>query len=386
MTAAPALQPDLLYVVLFGPDYGESIVLRIPEEAPGGDSWVVIDSLERDDGQGIWRPPLELLGPRERWSAVILTHPHADHAAGMNAVLNHPGSGPIGCTDLYVEPPEAWMRTDDAETALRLGAVEHALATIQDRWERDADSEWRLRAGSVKTISGARFEVLFPDEATVEKCRAKRPKDPNRLASPVLLRWHELEILLGSDLTAVDWKRLAKLPALAHLKFAIAAHLYKVAHHGSDNAIAPDAVGFRSGALWMVTPFCRGRGLPNYADGHGVQYLLASAKELHVTRCPALRRDARTGQSVPLRLTRQQVRERIAREKIAKGLVVELHASTDVRGAWIAAGFGRDGHLADIQHGSTAIVVTEGAAQRAPPPRKSGKKRGSERRKRPSQR
>ncbi len=362
------LKDELLYLVLFGPDYGESIVLRIPPDAEGGAaSWIVIDSLERADDDGTWRPALELLGATNHWAAVVLTHPHDDHAAGMNALLGHSGTGPIGCTHLYVEPPEDWSKSDDAERLLRKGAVEHALAAIQDRWERESSSRWELRAGSSREIGDARLEVLFPDDATLEKYRSRAPHDPNRLASPVLVEWKHARLLLGADLIATDWNKLIKLPALRHLTFPIEPHAYKVAHHGSENAIAPKAVGHRTGATWLLTPFCRGPGLPSYADGGGVQRLLAITDALHVTRCPALER-ASSGRSV-WRLTRQEIQANISRKKLAKGLVIDQHGGTKPRDAWIAAGFDASGNLADLQHGPSSVVVTEGPS---PPGRASG--------------
>lgn len=102
------LKDELLYAIVFGPDYGECIVLRVPPEEVGGPpAWVVVDSLERDDDAGTWRPALDLLAG-SRWSALLLTHPHDDHAAGFGAVVNHAGAGPIGCTGLALDPPATW--------------------------------------------------------------------------------------------------------------------------------------------------------------------------------------------------------------------------------------------------------------------------------------
>ena len=89
------LAADLLYVIVFGPGVGESIVLRIPPS-----SWVVVDGLLRD---GV-SPAAKLLRELDvEWSGVVLTHDHADHAPGLASVLSHKGGGPVGCARPFID-------------------------------------------------------------------------------------------------------------------------------------------------------------------------------------------------------------------------------------------------------------------------------------------
>ncbi len=119
------LRDGLLYLIVYGPGYGESVVLRDP-----AGTWIVIDGCVIDGRS----PAAELLREHEAaWSCVILTHPHLDHALGLDRVLEQPGAGPIACAAPAVRRPETWLHSADAETHLREGTVEHVLATIQDR-------------------------------------------------------------------------------------------------------------------------------------------------------------------------------------------------------------------------------------------------------------
>jgi glyoxylase-like metal-dependent hydrolase (beta-lactamase superfamily II) len=87
---ADALPANQLHVVVFGPGYGESIAVHLPE---GG--WLITDSLA---GRGEWVnfvPAIELLQAREEYAAaVLLTHPHDDHAGGLDRIVTRYARGP----------------------------------------------------------------------------------------------------------------------------------------------------------------------------------------------------------------------------------------------------------------------------------------------------
>jgi hypothetical protein len=67
-----------LEVSIFGPGYGESIILHIP-----GIGWGVVDSCtKRINGISVILPLVylsELQPPPTKLAFVILTHPHEDH-------------------------------------------------------------------------------------------------------------------------------------------------------------------------------------------------------------------------------------------------------------------------------------------------------------------
>jgi glyoxylase-like metal-dependent hydrolase (beta-lactamase superfamily II) len=94
---ADQLESNLLHVVVFGPGYGESVAVHIPD---GG--WIITDSLV---GRGRWPstfvPAAELLRARgETATILILTHPHDDHAAGFDRLVTSFAAGPVGVVDV----------------------------------------------------------------------------------------------------------------------------------------------------------------------------------------------------------------------------------------------------------------------------------------------
>ena len=78
----PKIQKDLVSVTVFGPGFGESIVIYIPYLG-----WGIIDScLYKVKGNTI-NPALEYLKSENvtHLSFLILTHPHRDHFQGLNS-------------------------------------------------------------------------------------------------------------------------------------------------------------------------------------------------------------------------------------------------------------------------------------------------------------
>lgn len=75
----PALSPDRLQVFVFGPGTGELVAVRAPPDA-----WLVVDGCGvagNDYG------PLLLKGYGARPKIVVFTHPHLDHAKGIQRVV-----------------------------------------------------------------------------------------------------------------------------------------------------------------------------------------------------------------------------------------------------------------------------------------------------------
>ncbi len=148
------MRGEIKNVIVFGPGYGESVVLRVPP-----DEWIVIDSLTMEPSE--ISPAVETLKAHNaRWTGVVLTHRHADHAAGLRALLEAEGTGRIGCVAPYVAPPATWTTSDDAEVHVQSAAVEDALAAIQYQWETNATSRWELLAGDTHTFGEAKLVVV----------------------------------------------------------------------------------------------------------------------------------------------------------------------------------------------------------------------------------
>jgi hypothetical protein len=341
------LEPGLLYMIVYGPGFGETIVVREPQGI-----WVVIDGcLLRGRS-----PAADLLRRHEAsWSCVILTHPHEDHVLGLPEVLECPGEGPIGCVAPRAGDPRGWTRSTDPERHLRQGTMEQVLAMILERWRLRPSCRWELQRGQVRELGELALSVLHPP--------AKREiflsGDPNRLSSALLLCWHDVRLLLGADTVAVDWEEIGQgdLDVARH-------HACKVPHHGALGA-AHDAWGEGcSSRAWIVTPFNRGRKLPSFEDEGGLAWALRRVDRVHLTGLPV---KARLQGKIPLETTRERLR------RGAHGVSGDLRVGaialqplpepdSSLESCFVAMGFSKDGSLQDLRYGAGAVVVTEETA------------------------
>jgi hypothetical protein len=241
------LDPDLLHVVVFGPGFGESILVRVPPDA-----WLAVDCVRQRDGTQEQTPATSLLDLHgSSAAAVVLTHPHLDHADGLPHVLDRRATGaPVGCLAANFEPPERWRGNPDTERELAGAATEAALQRIFDVWEHEPQARWDLTTETSQPLGEGSVCVVHPP---AERATAlARGSDPNRASSPLLVDWCEAHVLLGADLPNVEWRRvsqsfersasLATTPAL------------KIAHHGSGKAQHEIGSGDRRadrGHVWL---------------------------------------------------------------------------------------------------------------------------------------
>ena len=342
------LRGDLLYLVVFGPGYGESIVVHAPP-----DTWLVVDGCTVDGDSPVRR----LLADSDAaWSCVVLTHPHRDHARGLDMVLAGRGGGPIGCADPRVDDPGRWARSTDPEVHLDYGAVEQVMAVIHDRWTSDPNCRWLLRRGDRRTIGDLGLRVLHPSEGDVTEYQAG---DPNRLASALEVTWKGVRLLLGSDVVYDDWEAI-------HGEFGSLAghHALKFPHHGSIGSCHSTYGDGASGRTWIVTPFASGRLLPRFGDGQGVEWMLKHEAVILLTGLPvAYDFQGRT----PYETTRQDLRDgrqpRPLVETLPGGtLLARAPATMGTARCYIAAGFVENGELADVRHGAGSVLVREGGS------------------------
>lgn len=281
----PPFDPDALTAWVMGPGVGELVVVRAP---PG--KWLVVDgcSVQR---AGAAEKLLKHYGARP--DAILFSHPHLDHARGLHELIQ----GSTRSTDAdwprlgMLLPPQSEGAGDlwDRQRAQEAGVVEQVVATILDRWEQRPSCRWPLTEGASEPLGAAVIEVLSPSVQVVSEALMRwqngKQFDANRLATAVLVRWESRSVLLGSDLPekpGAAWSELlAVRPSLA------TNDLYKVAHHGSSNAIGPQvtSVAPTSEASWIATPFAS-QGLPRFDADEGVDRHLRVRPALALTALP----------------------------------------------------------------------------------------------------
>ena len=257
-TAFLKLQKDLVSIIVFGPGYGESIVIYIPHLG-----WGVIDSCLYRVKRNTINPALEYLKSKNvtHLSFLILTHPHKDHFQGFNLIIDH-FLGQIDRICYYSGDGIREYRTFLTKKHILREPGLVALANIFKKFAQAKKAGAHIlniseRTEIVRRDTYGNQEVeiiaLSPSEDSIKKYvqllhKAISIKDGeflsdindrkhNLLSSAILCKIGGLSLIFGSDLEAGDnkymgWKGVMRNPDSLDLS----AHFVKVPHHGSENA------------------------------------------------------------------------------------------------------------------------------------------------------
>ncbi len=278
MALPDALHGDLLYFFTFGPGTGETVLLRVPP-----DQWLVIDSFKCAK-----RPAAEhiIRTYGGQVVAVVLTHPHADHHAGVLEMIDAYPRAVIGC----VHPRDSTAAA--ASTPDPMAAINERARPTYDRiwseWNRDGSRRWAAFRQTSWNVGEATVTSLHPADPVDP--RAWNPNHLNELASAMLVEWHGLRLLLGADVPNTQWPGIVSAFPSPGLNNHAA---MKVPHHGSRQAIHGGFGEDPGTRLWVVTPF-RGKGLPravDFATGaprepEGLARILSYVQEVSLTSLP----------------------------------------------------------------------------------------------------
>ncbi|MCU0673476.1 MAG: hypothetical protein MUE69_11855 [Myxococcota bacterium] len=268
----PAIPEHALAVLVFGPGTGELIVVH----APGG-HWMLVDGCRRQQGRWYGQRVLDHYAAT---SALVLTHPHRDHAGGVADLIDehcHDEQDDWPLLGLLPPPEPHEPSTIDADAAQKRGLAEDAVAAIQDRWERRPRCRWELGVGAHRSFGAATFEVVAP---------LPRPddtfgRDPNERSSVLRIVWDELCVVLSGDLAPKSaWTR-----AIAHTDDLPRHHAWKVPHHGSVEALHATMLTSSPTAPRVLTPFASAN-VPSFEANGGVAQLLEAVAEVWLTSLP----------------------------------------------------------------------------------------------------
>lgn len=340
------LNPDRLYLFVLGPGVGESIIVRIPP-----DSWLVVDSY-RHNG----RPAASYVLERYHatWSVLVLTHPHADHHAGMDQLLASNPGGIVGCVHPRADDLSMEELPLDPMRHLGQGALP-VYDAIRQRWDRLPETRWETYRHEERGVGDAKLTALHPVRPLIDSDWAR---NPNELSSAVLLHWKQLTLLLGADVVNRCWREIAhEFPGLHQH------HGLKVPHHGSVGAIHESYVKGDPARCWVITPYRNSR-LPRSQDGDGLDLMLRCVSEVQVTALP-YRHDCEN--ETPCVTTRESMldktRPRPMPEMVLPGGRHGTVATTETRvDRHVVVEFDRQGLVKGLFHGpgSVRIVRTDG--------------------------
>lgn len=307
LEALARLEPGLLYVFVAGAGVGECIAVALPDRG-----WLLVDGCKTSE-----QYPLESIYSKYRRAeddavrALVLTHPHQDHAYGIAELIERSRPALIGVTGV-----------DARETIVH--AFE-ALSKRRDRRVTSSDNKVGIVGQAVQAILGSGAPLVglhagvrlplgsSPVAATIqapEKTplsgfldRLTRKPDlvdaANEVSTVIELELGKARIVLGGDLPRFYPSTTQLVPTgwdeVLRRRGQLGAHQgLKLPHHGSreafDDRLNPQAADARR--VWWVTPY-NSAGLPDIADLQGLPRLLKQEPSVHLTALPASRRRQR---------------------------------------------------------------------------------------------
>lgn len=247
-----APQECVIEVSIFGPGYGECIVIHV-----GSGQWIVIDSCI---SKSQYKPDaliyLEGLGVDFKSSvkAIVATHWHLDHIRGLAQLLALCPSAIFCWADVLTQTEGmAFLAARESKVQSELsGGADEFLKCLRVV----ADRRLRARRLSVDQIAIEWEENVLAHSLPVQ-LRALSPSDPqsmeylaaalgaedtaarenkNQLSVASLLYIGEGSILLGADLEAGTSDDEGWRAVLANHSSSRRSRICKIPHHGSSNA------------------------------------------------------------------------------------------------------------------------------------------------------
>lgn len=279
-------EQDEIEVSIFGPGYGESILLHL-----GKNKWFIVDSCI--DPISKEPAPLSYLrkinvDPAISVKKVIATHWHDDHIRGLSNIIKNCISAEFVCSGalrsneflqlIYAVGTRAMMESSGGSEFYDLLVIleerkKHlGSGYISPMWAIENRCLWResLESMSCSIISlspsdasilAAKLDIgrLLPKEH--EPKRRLTSATPNRAAIVLWVTVGDVIVLLGSDLEEdnphTGWTAIVNNSSRPNGK----ASLFKIAHHGSKNS--------HHGGVWtemlednpvaVLTPFDNGK-------------------------------------------------------------------------------------------------------------------------------
>ena len=326
-----------LEATVFGPGYGESIVLHI-----GSKRWVVVDScMSGSNGRPAALCYLERIGVdvAKQVDLVVITHWHDDHIRGSSEVVAECGNAAVCVSGAFTRTEfRKFLAAHSTARQSRYGTgVDEFVAVVREMGNprrkairggedrrilripgsdlaHETDCEiWTLSPSDFQVMqSEVRFASLMPQPNS--PTRRAVPESPNNNSVAMWISVGDIHVLLGADLQQTQDRR-AGWDAVVESRNRPTGEvgLYKVAHHGSENAHHDGlwASILRSDVNAIVTPWNRNAGLPSASD---LKRLEAVTSKLFLT-------------SPPYSLARARHDHSVGQAMRAVGIVTKRHRS-----------------------------------------------------------
>jgi beta-lactamase superfamily II metal-dependent hydrolase len=360
---------DELEISLFGPGYGESVVLHA-----GASEWAILDSCQNSTKDVAPLAYLRSLGidPASAVRVVVATHWHDDHARGLAEVVTTCTSAEFVCASALTKQEFVAMvtRYEQRNQISSSSGVREIFGVLKNLIEsgrrptyaianrpvcRFTNAEALLRTTCTMTAlspSDEQVELFWSEIAALmpdirQTKRRAVAQGPNHVAVVIWLNvGNQLCVLLGSDLEETNEPRTGwSVIVDSSLSPQGTAAIFKVPHHGSDtgqsDGVWREMVG--TDAYSILTPFTRGS--VQLPTERGVRCILDRTKEAYSTSRLRSRSVARRNPAV----------ERTIRETVGTLRTVEprfghvrLRKKYEPGSSWSVELFGNACKLQDI--------------------------------------
>lgn len=283
---------DEVEVTLFGPGYGECVVLHL-----GAGNWAVVDSCIDPAGEARALTYFERLGvDPSAVKLVVATHWHDDHIRGLADVLEACGQATFCCSAAFAEREflAAVGATQNRHLTVTGSGVQELHRVLSSLKRSGASPRFAMANRLIWAQGAARMVALSPDDSAFATFLAAIAEHlpglgerkgravaltPNGVAVVLWVRVSNCVVLLGSDLERRGWAVVLR----DRDDRTAPASVFKVPHHGS--------AGAHEGRVWdqmldrepvaLVAPWSRaGRVLPTAVD---VDRIAAATPNAYVT-------------------------------------------------------------------------------------------------------
>ncbi len=287
---------DEIEVVLFGPGYGESIVIHI-----GDGSWIIVDSCINTEGKPRALEYLDSIGVNagQEVDLVVATHWHDDHIRGMATLVEVCTNAHFCCANTLLN--EEFLAAIDALESRHLTVEGSGVREIYHvlNWLRSRSSRPKFASANRRIHSHGKCEIwsLSPSDAAFQSflnsVGALLPREgqsktripsisPNEFSVVLWIAIDDVAVLLGSDLEKYGWKEILNSDERPTGK----ASVLKVPHHGSKGADESNV--WRRMLIGdpyaVIIPWRKGSGaLPSQDD---IQRILSYTKNAFATAKP----------------------------------------------------------------------------------------------------
>lgn len=291
MNTAPA--KGELEITLFGPGYGESIVLHV-----GDGGWILVDSCINQAREPRALRYLAGLGvdPARDVRLIVATHWHDDHIRGMADLVNACSNADFCCASVLckqeflaavgtLEPhrvsgvSSGVRELYEVFTRLKATKTKPTFAIANRRiYAQDTCEIWSLSPNDAAFLNFlSHIGSLLPGQG---QTRRRIPSlTPNKVSVVLWIKIGDAVLLLGSDMEKPGWVDILA----STTRPANKASVFKIPHHGSANAdeqeVWRDMLEVNPWAV--LTPWRRGgRILPSQGD---VQRILSCTPNAYST-------------------------------------------------------------------------------------------------------